>query len=688
MSETIITKYRPTSFDEMVGHEAIRRALADAVLGGTAPHAYLMTGPGGIGKTTTARILANMLECEVLEIDAASNSGVEEARQIAELGNHMSLTGAGRRMIIVDECFAPGTRVNTPTGFSFIESLKPGDFILGAKGAKRIKRTIINSVPLSRIMELRLANGVSIRVSEDHAFLSNTGWVMAKDTPHVESISTIYAYLPNKMQEMWDELYEQGRGRALLQRLFSAHLSRMRQPLLEQCERMLKNMRLRYSSSEKRRAAFGASESIHAHSAAALKRIRRWAQESCSVFAAHAVLQSYEKPSHNFKNDGDQTQKWNFDSGQTLARREWTRAFEAAVDAELSDRWFDGVCNPNAESSKRGALSARLQNRYSDTIQKTSNRGGWGKPSISDAKGFGRQEGSSPASIRVEGSSRLQPGDIARLRDSGQTHFANGVECAYFYDLEIEDHPSYGVENLIVHNCHTLSKQAWQALLKVLEEPPSHLYFSLCTTELAKVPDTIVQRCYHVPLKPVSTEEMEELLLAICEMEEWEPDPDVLTLVIQAATGQPRKALSMLQAVHKAPSKEEAARIITLQEMSTPLIELCKLLVKGPTWDTIKPLLLAIQDEEWKDASLLAGRWLAKAMVMARTEANATRIWVMLDALTFPVDTFDRKIAFYAALGKMLWGENQIGAPEPAPPGTKPLKSGWWSEHSDDEIPF
>jgi DNA polymerase-3 subunit gamma/tau len=334
MSETIITKYRPTSFDEMVGHEAIRRALADAVLGGTAPHAYLMTGPGGIGKTTTARILANMLECEVLEIDAASNSGVEEARQIAELGNHMSLTGAGRRMIIVDEC-------------------------------------------------------------------------------------------------------------------------------------------------------------------------------------------------------------------------------------------------------------------------------------------------------------------------------------------------------------HTLSKQAWQALLKVLEEPPSHLYFALCTTELAKVPDTIVQRCYHVPLKPVSTEEMEELLLAICEMEEWEPDPDVLTLVIQAATGQPRKALSMLQAVHKAPNKEEAARIITLQEMSSPLIELCKLLVKGPTWDSIKPLLLAIQDEEWKEASLLAGRWLAKAMVMARTEANATRIWVMLDALTFPVDTFDRKIAFYAALGKMLWGENQIGAPEPVPPPKRgPLGD------MDDEIPF
>jgi hypothetical protein len=176
---------------------------------------------------------------------------------------------------------------------------------------------------------------------------------------------------------------------------------------------------------------------------------------------------------------------------------------------------------------------------------------------------------------------------------------------------------------------------------------------------------------------------MEELLLAVCEMEEWEPDPDVLTLVIQAATGQPRKALSMLQAVHKAPNKEEAARIITLQAMSSPLIELCKLLVKGPTWDTIKPLLLAIQDEEWKEASLLAGRWLAKAMVMARTEANATRIWVMLDALTFPVDTFDRKIAFYAALGKMLWGENQIGAPELIPPPKRgPLGD------MDDEIPF
>ena len=96
--------YRPQKFSEVVGQEAIVRTLQNSISSGKISHAYLFTGPRGTGKTTVARILAKALNCEnkreaepcgkclvcqeiassnspdVVEIDAASNNGVEEIR--------------------------------------------------------------------------------------------------------------------------------------------------------------------------------------------------------------------------------------------------------------------------------------------------------------------------------------------------------------------------------------------------------------------------------------------------------------------------------------------------------------------------------------------------------------------------------------------------------------------------------
>ena len=226
--------------------------------------------------------------------------------------------------------------------------------------------------------------------------------------------------------------------------------------------------------------------------------------------------------------------------------------------------------------------------------------------------------------------------------------------------IELGNHMSLngaGRRAIIIDECHGLSKSAWQVLLKLLEEPPEHLYLFLCTTELAKVPDTIVQRCFHVPLKPLATSEISELLEVVVEVEGWQVNPDVFNLVIGAALGSPRKALTLLQAVWDAPSMAEASRIIELQDGSEPLLELCKHLVGGQlNWEKCKGYLSRIEDGEWDNAGLLIGRYLASSMLKANDGAGAERIWKLLDALTFPVETFDRKVAFYAAFGKMLWG--------------------------------
>lgn len=101
--ETLHTKYRPATLDEVVGQEHIKDGLSAQLAAGT-QQTFLFEGPSGTGKTTLARICASQLGCtEVTEIDAATHTGVDAMREISSRANFMSLDGGGKAFI-VDEC--------------------------------------------------------------------------------------------------------------------------------------------------------------------------------------------------------------------------------------------------------------------------------------------------------------------------------------------------------------------------------------------------------------------------------------------------------------------------------------------------------------------------------------------------------------------------------------------------------
>lgn len=98
----------------------------------------------------------------------------------------------------------------------------------------------------------------------------------------------------------------------------------------------------------------------------------------------------------------------------------------------------------------------------------------------------------------------------------------------------------------IIDEVHMLSKGAFNALLKILEEPPRHLIFILATTEIQKIPATILSRSQKYNFKRISIEEITENLKKITDLEGKSCDEEVFTLIAKSSDGAMRDALSVL----------------------------------------------------------------------------------------------------------------------------------------------
>src|SRR5262252_9496654 len=117
----------------------------------------------------------------------------------------------------------------------------------------------------------------------------------------------------------------------------------------------------------------------------------------------------------------------------------------------------------------------------------------------------------------------------------------------------------------IIDEAHQITNEAFNALLKTIEEPPSWVVFILCTTESHKIPATIASRCQHFSFRSVDFEALVERMAWICKEEGIEADGEALAVLAQAGEGSVRDSLSALdQAIACCGKRLDAAQVRTL----------------------------------------------------------------------------------------------------------------------------
>ncbi len=138
----------------------------------------------------------------------------------------------------------------------------------------------------------------------------------------------------------------------------------------------------------------------------------------------------------------------------------------------------------------------------------------------------------------------------------------------------------------IIDEVHMLSKQAFNALLKTLEEPPEYLKFIFATTEIKKIPITVVSRCQRFDLSRIKSSELFEFIKKIKELEKGKASDDAIQLIVKISEGSVRDALSLLDRGLLALNENKELDLNEAQKIfgyfdKAQLIEIFELILQG-----------------------------------------------------------------------------------------------------------
>lgn len=210
---------------------------------------------------------------------------------------------------------------------------------------------------------------------------------------------------------------------------------------------------------------------------------------------------------------------------------------------------------------------------------------------------------------------------------------------------------------LIIDECHSLSKQAWQSWLKIIEEPPPHLFIAFCTTEATKVPKTIRTRCHAFNLQSVGIKEIITLLDEVLFAEQEKLDSSSLRAIANKADGSVRQALVYLSMCIGSKGKAEVLRILEQASEEDDLaIKICRALVNNESFWKVLKLIDQVEGDNVEGIRILTMNYTAKAL-MGLKRGNKKAGWMLeiLEEMSEPFNPTLKKAPLILAAGRLLF---------------------------------
>jgi DNA polymerase-3 subunit gamma/tau len=596
--EPLHHKYRPQIFDDLVGQEAIAHTLSNALNTKRIAPAYLFTGARGTGKTSSARIMAKSLNClssdnptphpcgkcelclsiangnalDITEIDAASNTGVDNIRELIERAQFAPVK-ARFKVYIIDECLTGDTLVQTDNGLMRIDDqdlLGKQVLSYNEKSAKweykKVLRWLDRGVKPTLIIK---TNQRSLQCTGNHLIRTELGWTPASN---IKVGMNILSPAPADAEKSWKSLNSYSKkvedckvscptGNDILTKKITVSGNVVQTITLQQqeifqskcldssmahCWEMLP-LPIQINTVD--------SQGLHGHTDINKKNGWNTKSEDYLSYAPISVLPRMMAMENSLSvvvpcviPNSIQYLTW-------LSPQELPKTFLwNGLSKLLLKVWHGGIwmmerlCLPQKAAQQFTYLQKDIH------WQKTSLLHLGCDQSAMQLKCSFMQEELKPittlawAQMPVENgcqnySNILFPQWNTNLE---RVESVTVVGDEPVFDIEVEDNHNFVANGLLVHNCHMLSTAAFNALLKTLEEPPDRVTFILATTDPQRVLPTIISRCQRFDFRRIPLDAMVKHLGKISTNENINIHTEAITLVSQISQGGLRDAESLL----------------------------------------------------------------------------------------------------------------------------------------------